>query len=104
VDWASIAGVAIALAVLLLLVIVKGRFTTLSGDISRFTAQSSTVLILGWFIAAFGMAAASKAFLTLFPGDRSPALQIHAGALSVIMCGPILRIGKAFDDFIKTRS
>jgi hypothetical protein len=103
-DWASLTGVAGCLSILLLLVSAIESFPFLPTDMTRFAENPSAILILGWFSASFGLSVASKSVLAFLPDQWNPWLQIGTGAAIVILCGPLLRVGKVFDDFAKPKT
>jgi hypothetical protein len=99
-EWLSLTGVAIGSCLMLIALACGARFRILA-NLLPVVAQARPLMIISWLSAAVGLVSVFKAFVAFFPGHFNPYLQVAAGVLTALLCGPLLRAGQAVDEALK---
>jgi hypothetical protein len=71
-----------------------------NNSIEVFTKASSAMLLM-WTATAVGLVALFKAATALFPVGMILCVQIAAGFLMALFCGPLLRANRTVEDMLK---
>lgn len=100
-EWLSLTGVAIGSCLLLVALAFGARFGVLS-DLLPVVGRFSPLLVVSWISAAVGLVSVFKAFVAFFPTNLNPYLQVAAGVLTALLCGPLIRARRTVEDILKT--
>jgi hypothetical protein len=99
-EWLSLTGVALGGSLML----IGLAFGLRSGVLSSFlpiVARPRPLVIISWLAAAVGLVSVFKAFLGFFPMQIGPYLQVAVGALTAILCGPLVKAGHTVEDILR---
>jgi hypothetical protein len=99
-EWLSLTGVAAGSCVILLLM-ASGLSVAFLSDLMPLVQRPSLLLFLSWISTAVGLVSMFKAIVSFFPADFNPYLQIGAGFVTMLLCGPLTRANRQFDDILK---
>jgi hypothetical protein len=99
-DWASVVGIAGALALITIAGGVGVR-VPLFRDSDAIDGGRLIALLVGWFSAALGLTTITKSVIALLPRRYDPWPQIAAAFIVVLLTGPLLRASKQFETAAK---
>jgi hypothetical protein len=99
-EWPSLIGVAIGGCLLLVSSLFGISIPVPNDSIEVFTKASSAMLLM-WTATAVGLVAVFKEVIALFPLGMNLYVQIAAGFLMALFCGPLLRANRTVEDMLK---
>jgi hypothetical protein len=109
-EWLSLTGVAISGSLMLVALAFGARFGVVTNFLPVVARPRPLLiitwlfLIITWLSVAVGLVSVFKAFIGLFPTLVNPYLQVAAGAVTAILCGPLSKADDKVHDILKRES